>query len=388
MWQSKPLRQETTVTATDETTALPLNLHEYEAAAHAVLSPMAWHYVAGGSGDQVTLRGNRAAFDRWRLLPRMLRGLREASTATTVLGQDIALPVLIAPSGRHRLCHDAGERATARAAKDAGTIYTLSTASTLAIEDVAPDAGPWWFQLYVYRDRGITRELVLRAAAAGASALVLTVDTPVRGRREAEERTRFTMPPGVATALLAAPAGTLIPDATNRNSVAAEINAVFDPTLNWDDVDWLASLSPVPVLLKGILHPDDAVRALEYGTRAILVSNHGGRQLDSAVAALDALPAVVEAVAGRAEVLVDGGIRRGTDVLKGLALGARAVLIGRPIHWGLAVDGEAGVGHVLELLRAELALDLMLCGLASPDKVDRSLLVPVVCRASPKSALA
>ena len=311
------------MTATDELKALPLNLYEYEAAARAVLSPMAWNYVAGGSGDEVTLRGNRAAFDRWRLLPRVMRGLRETSTATTILGQDIAFPVLIAPSGRHRLCHDAGERATARAAKAAGTIYTLSTAATLAIEEVAPDAGPWWFQLYVYRDRGVTRELVLRAAAAGASALVLTVDTPMRGRREAEQRTRFVMPPGVATALLAAPAGTLDLGATNGNPVAAEINAVFDPTLSWDDVDWLASLSPLPVLLKGILHPHDAVRAVDYGTRAILVSNHGGRQLDSAVAALDALPAVVEAVAGRVEVLVDGGVRRGTDVLKALALGAR-----------------------------------------------------------------
>jgi len=364
------------MTATDETTALPLNLHEYEAAARTVLSPMAWHYVAGGSGDQVTLRGNRAAFDRWRLLPRILRGLREVSTATTVLGQPIALPVLVAPSGRHRLCHDEGERATARAARAAGTIYTMSTAATLAIEEVAPEAGPWWFQLYVYRDRGLTRELVMRAAAAGASALVVTVDVPIRARREAEERTRFAMPLGVATALLAVPEGTLAPDAGRHNSVAAEINAVFDPALNWDDLDWLASLLPLPILLKGVLHPADAARALEYGTRAILVSNHGGRQLDSAVAALDALPGVVEAVAGRAEVLVDGGVRRGTDVLKALALGARAVLIGRPIHWGLAVDGEAGVRHVLELLRAELALDLMLCGLASPAEVNRSLIVP------------
>jgi 4-hydroxymandelate oxidase len=366
------------MTATDETTALPLNLHEYEAAARAVLSPMAWHYVAGGSGDEITLRSNRAAFERWRLLPRILRGLRDVSTATTVLGQPIALPVLVAPSGRHRLCHDQGERATARAARAAGTIYTMSTAATLAIEEVAPEAGPWWFQLYVYRDRGITRELVTRAAAAGASALVVTVDVPVRARREAEERTRFAMPPGVATALLAAPEGTLAPDAGRRNSVAAEINAVFDPALSWHDLDWLASLSPLPILLKGVLHPADAVRALEYGTRAILVSNHGGRQLDSAVAALDALPAVVEAVAGRAEVLVDGGVRRGTDVLKASALGARAVLIGRPIHWGLAVDGEAGVRHVLELLRAELALDLMLCGLASPAEVNRALIAPVV----------
>src|SRR5215218_9656446 len=369
--------REATMTATDETTALPLNLHEYEAAARVALSPMAWNYVAGGSGDQVTLRGNRAAFDRWRLLPRMLRGLREVSTATTVLGQPIALPVLVAPSGRHRLCHDEGERATARAARAAETIYTMSTAATLAIEEVAPEAGPWWFQVYVYRDRGLTRELVIRAATAGASALVVTVDVPMRGRREAEQRTRFAMPPGVATALLAAPEGTLGPAATTGTAVAAEINAVFDPTLNWDDLERLASLSPLPVLLKGILHPEDAVRALEYGAHAILVSNHGGRQLDSAVAALDALPAVVEAVAGRVEVLVDGGVRRGTDVLKALALGARAVLIGRPIHWGLAVNGEAGVRHVLELLRAELALDLILCGVASPAEVNRSLIVPV-----------
>jgi 4-hydroxymandelate oxidase len=364
------------MTATGEVTTLPLNLHEYEAAARAVLSPMAWDYVAGGSGDEVTLRGNRAAFDRWRLLPRVLRGLREVSTATTVLSQDIALPVLIAPSGRHRLCHDEGERATACAARTAGTIYTMSTAATLTIEEVAPAAGPWWFQLYVYRDRGFTRELVTRAAAGGASALVVTVDVPVRGRREAEERTRFAMPSGVATALLAAPEGTVVPGGANGNPVAAEINAVFDPALHWNDLEWLASLSPLPVLLKGILHPADAVRAIEYGIRAILVSNHGGRQLDSAVAALDALPAVVEAVAGRVEVLVDGGVRRGTDVLKALALGARAVLIGRPIHWGLAVDGEAGVRHVLELLRAELALDLMLCGVASPAEVNRSLIVP------------
>ena len=364
------------MTVTGEMVALPLNLHEYETVARELLPPMVWDYVAGGSGDEVTVRANRAAFDHWRLLPRVLRGLREVSTATSVLGQAIALPVLIAPSGRHRLCHDEGERATARAARDAGTIYIMSTAATIAIEEVAPQAGTWWFQLYVYRDREITRDLVMRAAAAGAAALVVTVDVPMRGRREAEERSRFAMPSGVTTALLEVPAAALDPAETRGSSVAAEVNAVFDPTLSWDDLDWLVSLSPLPVLLKGILHPDDAVRALDYGTRAILVSNHGGRQLDSVVATLDALPAVVAAVAGRAEVLVDGGVRRGTDILKALALGARAVLIGRPIHWGLAVGGEAGVRHVLELLRAELALDLMLCGLASPDAVDRSLLVP------------
>src|SRR5918995_4196253 len=212
-----------THTVTDGVPALPLKLHEYETAARALLPPMVWHYVAGGSGDEATLRSNRAAFDRWRLLPRMLRGLREASTVTTVLGQDISLPVLLAPSGRHRLCHDEGERATARAARAAGTIYTMSTAATFAIEEVAPEAGPWWFQLYVYRDRGLTRELVTRAATAGASALVVTVDVPMRARREAEERTRFAMPPGVTTAMLAASDASLVPASRSGTEVAADV---------------------------------------------------------------------------------------------------------------------------------------------------------------------
>jgi 4-hydroxymandelate oxidase len=355
-------------------TPLPLNLHEYEAASHSILSPAAWHYAAAGSGDESTVRANRAAFDRWRLLPRVLRGVREVSTATTVLGHEVALPVLVAPSGRHRLYHDDGERATARAARAAGTIYVLSTISTFTIEEVAPEAGPWWFQLYVYRDRGITRDLLKRATAAGASAVVVTVDVPQRARREAEERAQPVLPAGVTVANLAATGPPLQVGAAS--AFGRDVNAAFDPALTWDDLEWLASLSPLPILLKGILHPADAVRALEYGARAILVSNHGGRQLDHAVASLDALPAVVDAVAGRAEVYLDGGIRRGTDILKALALGARAVLVGRPIHWGLAVAGEEGVRHVLDLLRAELALDLTLCGLPSPVDVDGAVLVP------------
>ena len=353
---------------------LPLNLHEYEAAARALLSPAAWHYAAAGSGDEATVRANRAAFDRWRLLPRVLRRVREVSTATTVLGHSIAMPVLVAPSGRHRVYHDAGERATARAARAAGTIYIMSTIATFAIEEIAPDAGPWWFQLYVYRDREVTRDLVARAVAAGASALVVTVDVPQRARREAEERAQPVLPPGVTVSNLAAPSPAPV-QANSGSAFGRDVNAAFDPALTFDDLDWLASLSPLPILLKGILHPTDAVRALDYGARAILVSNHGGRQLDHAIAALDALPGIVEAVSDRAEVLVDGGIRRGTDILKALALGARAVLIGRPIHWGLAVAGEDGVRHVLDLLQAELALDLMLCGLPSPAAVDRSLIV-------------
>jgi 4-hydroxymandelate oxidase len=363
------------MTTADAVPLPPLNLHEYETAARALLAPMAFDFVAGGSGDEVTLRGNRAAFDRWRLLPRVLRGLRDVSTATSVLGQTITLPVLIAPSSLHRLCHDEGERATARAAKAAGTIYTLSTPSSIAIEEVAPVAGPWWFQLYVFRDRELTRDLVARAASAGASALVVTVDMPALGRRDADERNRFTLPPGVTMPNIQLPAPRLSAETGARAEWITAVPAV-ESALTWDDLDWLAARSSLPVIPKGILHPDDAVRGVDHGARAVIVSNHGGRQLDSAVASLDALPAVVEAVGGRAEVLVDGGVRRGTDILKALALGARAVLIGRPIHWGLAVGGETGVRQVLELLRAELALDLMLCGLASPDAADRSLLVP------------
>src|SRR5215207_3177794 len=363
------------MTTSDAAPLPPLNLHEYETAARALLAPMAFEFVAGGSGDEVTLRGNRAAFDRWRLLPRVLRGVREVSTGTSVLGQDIALPVLIAPSSLHRLCHDEGERATARAAKAAGTIYTLSTPASMAIEEVAPEAGPWWFQLYVYRDRGLTRELVARAASAGASALVVTVDMPTLGRREADERNRFTLPPGVTMPHIQLPAPRL-PTEEGPSAEWTTAAPAVEPALTWDDLDWLASLSSLPVIPKGILHPEDAARAFDHGAKAVIVSNHGGRQLDSAVASLDALPAVVEAVAGRGEILLDGGIRRGTDVLKALALGAQAVLIGRPVYWGLALGGESGVRHILELLRAELALDLMLCGLSSPAEVTRELLVP------------
>jgi 4-hydroxymandelate oxidase len=348
-----------------------LNLHEYEAAARALLPAAVFDFVAGGSGDEVTVSASRASFDRWRLVPRVLRGLRDISTATSVLGQDVSLPVLIAPVGAHRLCHDDGERATARAARAAGTIFTLSTPSTIAMEEVARESGPWWFQLYPFRDRGATRELVARAAAAGASALVVTVDMPVSGWRERDQRNQFALPPEMAFVHMPEPPA---PGNTPHGSaVAATVNAIFDPSVTWDDFEGLASLSRLPLIPKGILHPDDARLAIDHGARAVIVSNHGGRQLDSAIAALDALPSVVEAVAGRADVLVDGGVRRGTDVLKALALGARAVLIGRPIAWGLAVAGEEGVRSVLELLRTELLRDLTLCGVASPAEMERSL---------------
>jgi 4-hydroxymandelate oxidase len=360
---------------TEAVAAVPVNVHEYEAAARAVLSPMVYEFIAGGAGDEETLRSNREAFRRWRLLPRVLTGPGEVELATTVLGQPVALPVLIAPTGLHGQVHPDGELATARAARSAGTIYTLSTASNYAIEQVAPVAGPWWFQLYVFTDRGITRDLVARAEAAGAAAIVVTVDVPRLGRREADERNRYHLAPGLTMANLESAIHRLVPAADGGSGMATYVGSLWDASLSWRDLDWLASITTLPVVPKGILHPDDAVQAVTHGARAIIVSNHGGRQLDGAIAALDALPAVVEAAGDRAEVLLDGGIRRGTDVIKALALGARAILIGRPLLWGLAVGGEAGASHVLSLLRAELELDLLLCGLKSSQSVPRSAVV-------------
>jgi 4-hydroxymandelate oxidase len=358
-----------------ENPVAPINLEEYELAARALLPRMIFDYIASGAGDEVTLRANREAFARRRLLPRVLRGIGQPDLSTSVLGTRLDLPVLLAPAGFHRLVHDDGERATARAASAAGTIFVASTASTYPLEEVAPHSGAWWFQLYVFRDRELTRQLVQRAERAGAGALVVTVDTPVLGHREADERNRFALPEGVTWANFLETGYASMPPLPEGSSLSSYIAASFEPTLRWDDLDWLASITSLPVIPKGILHPDDARLAVEHGARALVVSNHGGRQLDGAVATLDALPAVAEAVDGRAEILLDGGVRRGADVIKALALGARAVLIGRPYVWGLALDGEAGVQRVLELLAGEIALDLVLCGCASVENVDASLVV-------------
>ena len=352
----------------------PLNLHEYKAAARAALPTMVYDYIARGAADEVTLRNNRLAFDRWRLLPRVLRGGIPA-IGTTVLGQPVSMPILVAPMTSQRMAHPEGELASARAARGADTIFILSTGSSYAIEDVAKHAGPWWFQVYFHNDRAVTRELVQRAEAAGASALVPTVDTPVVGRREADERNRFTLPEGVTFANFEPPYH-VTPQTTSGSSMARFVAMVLQPTLDWTDLEWLASISSLPVIPKGIVSPEDARIAIENGARAVIVSNHGGRQLDDVVATLDALPAVAHIAAGKAEVLVDGGIRRGTDVLKAMALGARAVLLGRPVYWGLAVAGESGVERVLQLIRAELELGFRLSGCTTVDDISRSLVVP------------
>ncbi|HZQ02708.1 MAG TPA: alpha-hydroxy acid oxidase [Gaiellaceae bacterium] len=328
-----------------------VNVWDYEAAAAERLEPGAYGYFAGGAGDEITLRANVDAFRRWQLRPRVLVDVTSASTATTVLGIDVALPVLVAPVAYQRVVHPDGEVAMARAAAAAGTIMCLSTLATATLEDVAATGVNRWFQLYVFRDRGLVRELVARAQATGFRALVLTVDTPVLGRRERDLRTGFTVPADLP-----------VPALGRGGVTPADALALMSPSISWRDLEELAATSRLPVVVKGVVGGDDARLACEHGAAAIVVSNHGGRQLDGVAATIDALPEVVDAVGGRIEVLLDGGVRRGTDVVKALALGARAVLVGRAPLWGLAVAGEDGARRVLELLRAELELALQLVG--------------------------
>jgi 4-hydroxymandelate oxidase len=345
------------------------SVDEFEAAARSRLPRMVFDYYAGGAGEEWTLAENTRAFGRWVVLPRVLIDVSAVDLRTTVLGQEIPFPILLAPTALQRMANRYGELATARAAASLGALMVLSTISTSSIEEVATAGVHRWFQLYVLRDRDLTAELVKRAHAAGYGALVLTVDAPILGRRPRDERNRFSLPPGIGMANLE---GMGFPEA-DGSGLFALFTERHDASLNWDDVAWLRSLTPMPLVLKGILRQDDARKAVDAGADAIVVSNHGGRQLDGAPASIDMLPEVVEAVEGRVEVLLDGGIRRGSDILKALALGARAVLIGRPYLWGLAVDGEDGVRRVLELLRDDLALVMALAGCRSTADIDRSL---------------
>jgi 4-hydroxymandelate oxidase len=355
----------------------PINLFEYERLANQHLSQMALDYYASGAWDEITLRDNRAAFERYKLRPRMLVDVSQRDLSTQILGQSLELPILIAPMAFQCLAHPEGEIATAKAAAKMGTAMVLSTLATKSIEEVASvgNQTPQWFQLYVHRDRALTRTLVERAYAAGFQALCLTVDAPLLGKRERDTRNQFVLPSGMELANLATLTDLEISYKPGESGLFAYFLEQLNPALMWKDLEWLQSLSPLPLVVKGILRGDDALRAVEHGAKAVIVSNHGGRQLDGAIATIDALSEVVAAVGDKAEVLVDGGIRRGTDVLKALALGAKAVLLGRPVLWGLAVGGEAGVQHVLELLRDELDLAIALSGCAKLQDIDPSLVV-------------
>ena len=350
------------------------NLLEVEALAREQMPQMAYDYYAGGAEDEVTLRQNRAAFARIALRPRMLVDVSAVDTSTTLLGQQSPTPIIVAPTAMHKLGHPEGERATARGAGAAGAIMAVSTLATSTLEEVAEAAsGPLWFQLYVYKDREITRALVQRAKAAGYSALCLTVDAPHSGRRERDVRNSFALPPDVQLANFSGPEMRMMPREGSGSALPVYIAKMMDLTLTWKDAAWLRSISEMPLLVKGILTAEDARLAVEHGADGIVVSNHGGRQLDTAIATMEALPEVVEAVDGRAEVYLDGGVRRGTDVLKALALGARGVLIGRPVLWGLVLDGSRGVQQVLEMLHHELAEAMLLAGQPTIASLDRSL---------------
>ena len=355
-----------------------LNLDSLEARARERLDPMLFDYIAGGAGDEWTLRENRAVWARWQIVPRMLRGVGTRDQHTTVLGTTIPFPVIVPPMGFHGLCHGDAEIATARATADAGTIFVASTVSNRSLEAIAEanGAGTRWFQLYVYRDRSLTRELVERASAAGYSALCLTVDMPVPGQRERDRRNRFRMPAHLGLENFPAwHAEQHHTQAHNESALARYVAEMWDPNLTWDDVAWLRSVSPLPVVVKGVLDPADAALAGEHGAVAVIASNHGARQLDGVPSPLTMLPGIVDAVAARGEILLDGGVRRGTDVLKALALGARAVLVGRPILWGLTLDGEAGVTAVLEHLRGEIDQAMALAGVSSIDGLRPGMLV-------------
>jgi 4-hydroxymandelate oxidase len=354
----------------------PINLFEYEALARERLSPLAWDYYSSGALDEITLRDNREAFERIAIRYHVLAGTAERDLSAQVLGERHDLPILIAPTAFARLAHDDGESAVARAAAAEGVTQVLSTLSTTSLEDVsrAAPGGNRWFQLYVFKDRGLTADLVRRAEASGYQAIVMTVDAPMLGKRERDARNRFTLPDGLTAANLATQLARIPSDGTD-SGLFQFFASVLDPGLTWDDVEWLTSLTTLPVLVKGVVRGDDAERAIERGCAGVIVSNHGGRQLDTAISSIDALPEVAEAVDGRGAVLVDGGIRRGSDIVKSLALGANAVLIGRPILWGLAVGGEEGVRSVLQILRAEFDLAMALCGASSVEELWPDLLV-------------
>ena len=344
----------------------PLNLAEYEARGRETLPGPVCDYYCGGAQDEITLRENRAAFDRLPLRYRVLRGAERRDTGGTLLGHALRTPILVAPMAFQAMAHPDGELAAARATAAAGSVYVLSTLSTTPVEQVvAAAAGRVWFQLYVYRNRDVTAALVRRVEAAGCSAIVLTVDAPMLGRRERDVRNSFTLPRGLAAANLTAAGLQELPETHGESGLAAYFASLIDPGLTWEDVAWLRSLTALPIIVKGIVRPDDALLALESGAAGVVVSNHGGRQLDTAPATIDALEPIARALAGRLVLLLDGGVRRGTDVVKALALGAHGVLVGRPVLWGLAVDGERGVAAVLEVLRQELDLAMALCGCRS-----------------------
>ena len=341
-----------------------LSLVELEELARESMPEMAYEYVASGAADEITVRWNTEAYARIALRPRVLTAAEQPDTTVQIFGVTHPFPILLAPTAFQKALHPLGETATAKGAGGAGATLIVSSATTTPVEEIAEAAtAPLWFQLYVQADRGFTRAVVERAVAAGCTALCLTVDTPVLGARDRQTRSGFRLPPGV--------------DTPHLSDIGRHGRAIIDPTrvvLSWSDVEWLRSIADIPLVLKGIVSGADAARAIDSGADGLIVSNHGGRNLDTTIATIDALPDVVDAVQARVPVLVDGGIRRGTDIVKALARGATATLIGRPCCYGLALGGSAGVARVIEILRKELEMAMILTGRQSIGEIDASLL--------------
>ncbi len=346
----------------------PINVADFARLAAAKLERGPLDYFAGGAGDEITLRENVEAWGHWRLRPRVLNDVREVSTATEVLGKPVAMPVLVAPVAYQRMAHPEAEAGMAAGAAEANTVMCLSTLSNTRPTEVAAAApgGRHWFQLYAFKDEAVTRALMEEAIEAGFEAIVVTADAPPGGNRERDRRNGFTLPKELGTPSLTAAVG------GDKSLSIEDTFALMNHALTWADVEDLASECSVPVLVKGVLTPEDAELALEHGAAGVVVSNHGGRQLDRSLATADALPEIADSVKGRGTLLVDGGIRRGVDVATALALGADAVLVGRPALWGLATAGKDGVAQVLELLRAELELTLGLCGCTGVSQLSRA----------------
>ena len=352
----------------------PVNVFEYEEIARKRLSQGDYDFVAGGATDEITLRRTRAVFDSIMLRPRMMVDISQRDLGTTVLGHKISFPVMLDPAGNHGVAHADAEIASVKAAGAAGTVMVLSSHASRTLEEVASAAtGPLWFQQYFFKDRGLTLEMARRAEEAGYSALCLTVDAKVKPKRERNIRNNYvgSVSPNYAQLGLSTHTWKFGADAP------AGPSDIRDPAATWSDLDWLAANTSLPLVVKGVMVGEDGSHCAEHGARAVIVSNHGARYLDTTPATIEALPEVVEAVDGRIEVYLDGGIRRGTDVFKALALGARALLIGRPLFWGLAVDGEAGVLAVLHLLRDELDATMGMCGRTTVDSIDAGSLSAV-----------
>jgi isopentenyl diphosphate isomerase/L-lactate dehydrogenase-like FMN-dependent dehydrogenase len=377
------IEQDSRFTAVGSTPSeFPFRIEEWEELARSKAPREAFDYAAGGSGAEQTMRRNVEAFARWAILPRTLRDVSDSSTQITLLGQRYAAPIMLAPIGMQRIIHPEGELASARAAAKHGIPFVTSTVSSYTLEEIAGQMGdsPRWFQLYWSNDREISASMVRRAERAGYAAIVLTVDTIMLGWKVRDLRNGYSplklgmgMANYAADPVFSAKYGRY-PEISREQVVAGILENVYHPSLNFDDIRFLREQTKLPIMIKGILHPDDAVACIEAGADAIIVSNHGGRQLDGAAASIEALPGVVRAVQGRVPVILDSGVRTGSDVIKALALGASAVFYGRPYLYGLAAAGERGVEAVIRNLLAEFDISLALCGCRTPAELDASLL--------------